>query len=555
MRYTLSSFLGGIAAFAMTACLLVTPLNEQGSNSSAGAAGSGGAAAGTGGTLSTGGTTDAGPGSCNENSDCKAINAFSASFCRPADHRCIKLATLECPVVHGSEDDWSNKNAIIFGAYAPLSKSDPTQSSTVVFNYEFARNELSGPNVGGLRDRNDQRHPLVTVVCNNDPDIIATKPEYLQTSLKHLVNDLNVPAIVGYLLPGELRVAFETYGKQNNVFFLSPIGASLELANLPDDGLLWHMLGQPGDLAPAYGALLKRLEPFVTGVFAVTTIKVAVVTSDDPFSQDLAAATLSKLVFNGKSLLDNGDNYRPWNVNADNPAQVGAEIAQFRPNIVISLAGLPFSQAGGVLAQIEKSWAPGKRPYYILSPLNAGDLGTVKVKIHDLSLVDSNTYQRFLGINVAPPTDRTLYYDYLTRFKQHYSGVVEETENFYDAIYYLAYAMQAAGPDQPLSGLRIRDGMRRLLGGGQPYSVGPFDIGKVFGALNDGQPIELIGTLGPPNFDTISGARIDTGAVFCFKPIRDPSGQVIGGDVAWNVLRYDLTTSSLTGDFTCYAGL
>jgi hypothetical protein len=153
-----------------------------------------------------------------------------------------------------------------------------------------------------------------------------------------------------------------------------------------------------------------------------------------------------------------------------------------------------------------------------------------------------DAYRRFLGINVARAEDRTLYTEYMDRLKRAFPSADPETENWYDTIYYLAYATYNAGADHRLNGAEIAAGMLRILSGPR-YNVGPFDIGPIFQALGDHQSsIQLNGTLGPPSFNTTTGARIGRGALFCFDNLLFAHPQV---EV------YDGTT--LAGNFECYS--
>jgi len=171
----------------------------------------------------------------------------------------LALQSSECPLVLGA--DASNPDAIVFGAYATLG-TDSDEDSAVVLNYRLALEELNA--AGGLPDPpgGTRQHPLVMVVCDNSPERLADTA-FFNRSLEHLISQLHVPAVVAYLLPDQLKRAFETYGRPQRTFFLSPSGATQALDMEPDDNLLWHMLGQPSDLAPGYLALSRLLQTYV----------------------------------------------------------------------------------------------------------------------------------------------------------------------------------------------------------------------------------------------------------------------------------------------------
>jgi hypothetical protein len=125
-------------------------------------------------------------------------------------------------------------------------------------------------------------------------------------------------------------------------------------------------------------------------------------------------------------------------------------------------------------------------------------------------------YNRFLGISIAGADDRALYGDYLKRLRLFQRMASDGFENYYDAIYYLAYSVYVEGVERPLDGLQISAGMSRMNNGMQ-FSVGPTDIRAVFDALQgrDGS-ITLIGA-GGSLFDVPHGVRIDKAGLYCFE--------------------------------------
>jgi hypothetical protein len=474
--------------------------------------------------------------------------------------RCSAITTDECPLVYGDPTD---PNAVVFGAYATLGTTG-VEDAGVLLDYQLALGELNAAR--GLPDPpgGSVHHPLVMVVCNNVPADPAMGSSFLDKSLQHLIIDLRVPAIVAYLLPDNLKYAFETYGKPHHVFFLSPIGATQSLDAEPDDDLLWHMLGQPSDLAPGYEALARLLQGYVEKTMAVSAVRVATVTTTAAFDEELAGAVTSSFdtnaTFNGKTLADNagtcdasGCQYQAFTIDATHSAaDVAAQIVALAPNIIVSLADHRFTDPQtGVLPLVETSWnAVSPRPYYILSPINAGALPDVESSFAGLLSIGSpTTNRRFMGIGVAGAKDPTLYNQYISRLLSTFHAAPVDTENFYDTIYFLAYAMSSAidrGPiGAPMTGPAIANGMRQLINGSIAYSVGPSDVGDVLRQLTVG-PISLDGTMGPPDFYP-DGARIDAAGVYCFDSDGRPQIQV---------LRYDASVSPpFVGSFApCFSG-
>ena len=538
-------FAGLVAAVALVAsgCLLILPIDRPGTSDSpsstmgsAGAAGSGtGMGGGGGGTGSDAGCLP------------ECLGPDVASICR--EGQCVQLTTPECIVVRGN---WRDPNAVFLGGYALLPREDP-EGSTTVWDYELAVDELNSK--GGLPDVNGTLHPLVIVICTNDAS--APGVDTLPKSLSHLVDEVGVPAIVADLEPQNLIRAFQmTVAKSKQVFFLSPGAATNELVALKDDDLVWHMTGSVRDLAPAYQSLVSRLEKLIKK--DATPLKVAVVKTNDPGEpfggtlRELIEVVRPRLQFNSRDLAANqsAGYYQEFDVDAgQTPQDVSAKIVAYEPHVVISMLGPRFTNSGammgqatGVAASIEQTLGPNRvRPYYILNPINAASLGAVSELLKGFLQVFPTMHERFLGLNVAGADDTRLYHAYLDRLRSAFPRARDQTENFYDPIYYLAYSMYVAGVEQRLDGTHIRGGMAHLLLG-KVFDVGPIPIPDVFGELrNRPSTIQLVGTMGPPFFE--SGARKGRGALYCFQ----------GTDVAHLQEQvYDPGTNTWSGTFSCY---
>lgn len=487
-------------------------------------------------------------GECTVNSDCGP----DYTVCRA--HTCLALPTSECIIVHGQ---WDDPNAFIFGAYATEPAGVP-ETSQAIYNYRLAIDELNA--AGGLPDSQGLLHPLAAVICNNDPARALVDPDFYQRSLHHLVDDLGVAAIVADLPANELKKAFQTTQDEGkDIFFLSPGAANQDLFDLPDKGLVWNMLGPPKDLADGYADLVRRMERFVAagGDAGATQLRVAVVINDDPNEVDhelfteLYDAVKPKLFFNGATAKSQKDgNYREFHIgntgDAGSPVAVGDAINDFAPHVVMSMTGTlmtatDFTPTGqgkeGVAQRIisfvkggdvdRQPWIDHQYPFFIFSPINAA------ATTNFVSLLQSSVgsdyrilYQRFLGINIAGADDREVYAEYQTRLRASQKMAIDGFENYYDAIYYLAYAAYQAGVGQ-LDGRKISSGMTSL-NSGAPQTVGPTELGPdggvnlieaVFHELKTNGSVLLVGA-GGSQFDVQHGVRIDKAGLYCFEYVN-----------------------------------
>src|SRR5690349_14915621 len=139
------------------------------------------------------------------------------------------------------------------------------------------------------------------VLCNNADNV--------NLGLEHLIHEVEVPAMVATLQPGDLRRAYENYGDRDVLYF-SPVTISNALSQEDDNDHLWSLLGEPLDFAPTYAALLTLSEAHVRSLQTEEEkkqpLRVALVTTNDAFDHELTQAVTDVLTFNGKSLAANG---------------------------------------------------------------------------------------------------------------------------------------------------------------------------------------------------------------------------------------------------------
>jgi hypothetical protein len=481
---------------------------------------------------------------CETNVDCRDTQKLQNHICR--DNKCVDLTTFECPVVLQSENLYT-ADPIIVGAYSAINSSAQT-TGPITLNYDLALKEFT--DYGGLlADGNGNRRQFVAVVCEGRPDPDAP----IEVSLDHLINTVKVQGIVASILDtAQLQAAFKT-AKAANVLFIDPLYADTTLTLQNNGGMLWFILGEWRSLAPAYVELTQRAEDFQKVRSGDTEVRVALIqgalTPQKDISQVLQADDINHLVVNGKSVSDEANlanfqliGLKPSfpDVAADVTAVVG-QLQDFKPHIIVLATGVDFIDK--VLGPLEATWddlAEGQvRPFYVLSP----DM-VVGSGLDDVAYADVIT--RAAGVNFEGYADRNLYIAYRNNFNTAYGSTLfyEEHENFYDAMYYLLYAVAASGLPPRFDGTDIAIGMRRLVAQGDSipsYKVGFLDLAKALSALNTpGNEINLKGTMGPSNFYT-NGTRVVQGSVWCIKD----------GVEQYNVLRLD-SDGALTGTFPCF---
>ncbi len=547
--------------------------NSGGSGGSGGSTGGSNSSGGSGNTAS-GGTSNttsnssggsAGAPGCSDNAECIDELNGNPAICR--DGECIDLLNDECPLVVGAGDNlkYLKKPApILIGAYSYVNPQIPGQS-VPTFNYELALDEFNSESGGGLQGGPSNSHrPFVAVVCD------GVYGDY-EKSMDHLVDIVEVPAIISSLYSADLLSAFETKGRDNDVFFLSPLEAdsTLTAPSVDPDGLMWHLLAPATELAVAYKPLMAHTETLIRnqqGLESSDPIKVAMVVADAPFLQDIANAIPSTITFNGKSVAANlnDQNFKTFNIgsalegNAEDMTSVALDLRTYRPHVILAVTSSEF-MLDTMIQIVENSWKPGNPgeppPFYLLSPYLFGLDSTIARAEQYVVGNPTVNYpefiplkERMLGVNWAAAEDSSLYGTYYVNLFGSYgdSGLtLTGSENFYDAAYYLMYSVAAAGQVPSLSGSDVAAGMKRIVTGSTSFDVGRADVGDALIALGTGGKIALQGTLGPPDFDTATGARHGLPSIYCVD------GAEANMSFVPDVLTYDPDAEDLVGSDPC----
>ncbi|HVR19769.1 MAG TPA: hypothetical protein VMS65_08735, partial [Polyangiaceae bacterium] len=422
----------------------------------------------------------------------------------------------------------------------------------------LAVEELNEPTDGRAPGLNGAEVALV--VCDN------SNPAAIRRGMNHLADEVGVPAVLATLKPADLGQAFEEHP---DVLYLSPVGRTnnVDLLNAElDVPLVWNLLGRPSDYTNAYVRLLAIVENYVRAknlYGASDQVRLALVVDDaevDAANAELGEILEASLKFNGKSPDANGVNFIIVPMTRDTTIAEAVEaLGTFVPDIIVSASGNEFTKTEGVLWSLENEWVSAPRPFYLLSPYNAGDLGAVRTRIRRLvdELAEQDANSRFLGVSVAGPTNLDNQNAYAaalqTRFPrtQHPDHPPDpDTGNYYDAAYFLAYAAYAADLTKPLTGPRMAAGLERLVDAmGAELNVGPRHSRLVFDTLDRGETVALDGTLGPPDFS--DGYRRVNGSVYCFELVSGSA--TLRKDVLIYNADDEFRLNPLWSSFPCFA--
>jgi hypothetical protein len=527
---------------------------------------------------------------CTSYADCvsahfKTVPADSdfAFSCDIDTHTCVQLTSNECPLVIGDYMETMGVPPIFVGAFAVIPPTDPTGDPSYQ-NYALAISEFT--NAGGIPTgpaaSSGYRMP-VAVVCDYASD--------LSVAIPHLANDAHVTSLVAaFGSSTTLATAFSTYGYDTTageggkgLFFVNPLLVDSNLTVLPRGNQLWHMLGLPSDLAPAYAAVLPRIEQYIRNnppwnLGPTAPMRVAVVTGDATVLDDLAGAVEGAIRWNGGQSVANTGPTATFSAQSIAMSTLNGQVANdkqwestfntavtnlfaFQPHVIISFGADEFVH---LIQELELQYTNQPDggipalPFYLLGPFNA-DSAQLEAWIgaNSASPPSVSAEERIAGINYASPTNSILK-PYQLRFNAAYadggaSSASDNESNFYDAMYFVVDSLIGAGKP-PLTGSDVGAGMKQIVNfnSGTPCDMGPGDAGFlcVSRALTTNMSVSLLGTLGPPTFDQY-GARVSQGDVYCMQPVSGAQA-----NYAYDVLQLgsnpDGGAQILEGTFPCY---
>ncbi len=279
---------------------------------------------------------------------------------------------------------------------------------------------------------------------------------------------------------------------------------SLDLLDAPVAALLADVL-EP-ELRAAPGVLAKG-EP------------IRVVTTRIANASGLSGADnlVAMLRFNGKSVPENGENFRQILVpDVTDEAQIPreldrvvAEILRYRPHVIMG-------GAWHLAPAVERAWpatAPF-RPRYL-------QFDILTPEARELVLQHPEASQRMF--HVDPIVSSSALAKFVLRHNEVFSHRItafDASPAPYDAFYVAAYAATALG-GEPVTGPALARAIRRLLPPGEPVDVGPAGIYAAFAALESGKNIDLAGAVTSLDFDPETGDAPADFSVLCLARARD----------------------------------
>jgi serine/threonine-protein kinase len=454
---------------------------------------------------------------CVDHRACVAANGGKPALCRKEDGACVALETEDCRVL-ASPGDVENEATIWFGAMYPFRVPEPTEFGPRAANaVELARRDFAETTGGLLPARpGGPRRPIAMVLCDDAKDAARVAD--------HLVNDVRVPAILGFARSKEvLDLASSLFTPKGVLALAANTAASLrDIPRAPGEPrLVWRVTVSNDMRSPVVSDVLAQvLEPELRrapGPLARgAPIRVAVARVQNPSGQSSADRLVATLRFNGRSVTENGEDFRifvsPDTGDVDDDAvlsRTAAEIAAYAPHVVLSAGMRP-----PLIPAVERAWPAGARhrPRYLW------DTAIMRADVADFAQDHPEARQRMLF--VASADDNTAVAKYVAHYNEVFSPPQDpkaSTSAPYDAFYLLAYATAALG-DAPITGPALARALPRLLPPGEHVDVGPGGIYPVLYALASGRNVDLDGAQTSLDFDLDKGDATVDFAVHCLTP-------------------------------------
>jgi serine/threonine protein kinase len=472
---------------------------------------------------------------CKANRDCPFDDPKAPRVCRAGT--CRDLASADCHVLAIPEEIADDATLWIGTMFPTSEEGDGEEIKANERAADLAKSDFwdvthglpSATGMGASR-------PLGIVACDD-----AKHPKEVA---HHLVDDVGVPAVIGFSVPDEVAELATTLFLPRGVLVMDALCPDEFIASIPQPPsgprLLWRTMasGRFGQLLAA--ALVEnvvepqlRAAPAIGKSGRIRVAEVRVGTRSDTIFDNMR--------FNGKTVAENRDDFlyvsvwaKDW-FNGDFSTTIAA-LEKFQPDVVIFDDTKLFE---AIVDPVEAHHRPGALPRWI----GIGSLMTDSIK-HALSRragLTRRIYEQDVVRNANRERLRKSIRNYFPDAPDDEFG-----EPTYDAVYAIAYAAYAASPGRgPLTGATIAGGLARLLPPGVAIDVGRAAKFQAFEVLRSSASIDLRGAATELDFDPKTGDSMVDLDVLCVAPRGDSVTELPSG------LRFNGRTSRLEGKLEC----
>ncbi len=462
---------------------------------------------------------------CTTNAQCAEKGALFV--CRK--EKCVSLTNEQCTTIHTTKkvdaDAYKDDDALIIGSITPSASTiypeDLVYAVTVEDAIKLALDDFGKVNGIPAGTGGDTR-PIVLVACNDGPN----EDQYIAAA-KHLVDDLGVPAIIGYPFSGStLEIATEVTIPAGVLLF-SPAATSNDITKLNDKDLVWRTSPpdsfQAAALTLYYPDVEARARKLFPKIMPADKFKVAILYLDESYGKGLADALQATLTFNGKGAAEQLDtNFKRISYGTSTSLDLSKvqDVVDFAPNVIFIFGN---SEGLELFDPIEKNWKAqpdDHKPMWVFPDGGKNSaLWDEYITSEEMRLRVSGSVPGVLGSTYKP------YGTFLLNWSSSNYSKGDATQlgvaGAYDITYMLAYSAVALGTN-PLTGANLAKlGLRKMVPGTNitKVVVGPGSgaIQDTFTSLLAGKSIDIEGTSGPLNFNEFGEAPSDV-QIWCVPP-------------------------------------
>jgi branched-chain amino acid transport system substrate-binding protein len=436
----------------------------------------------------------------------------------------------------------TNDATVWVGTMFPLTGPDAKVWGLFEFQaVELARRDFAQI-LAGSKARPHGTHPIALLSCDD-----AADP---RRALHHLVDEVGVPAVIGFRTSNEAIEAATSSLIPNGVLTLAALNTTPMLSSLPEPPgqprLVWRTTYSSGEIALSIAHLIPEvLEPELRPRLGSEPLRVALVRQDDATGLGLADVLFRHLRFNGRSALENETRYREFvsTLGSGEPSATDDKLilrlADFAPHVIVFFGS--DESLVHIAGALERGWREPIRPRYVR-------VGAHRPLVHKFIGGSAERRHRFLSLTAisTTPANGRFIVRYNDAFPNDGATATVSPNSSYDAFYVVAYAVQALG-DAPVTGVSLASAIPRLTPPGPRIDVGPSGIFDVLRQFASGGRVDLNGATGPLDFDLATGdAPVDL-AVLCV----DVDARGVASGNRESGLVYDATSGALRGAMKC----
>jgi hypothetical protein len=373
---------------------------------------------------------------------------------------------------------------------------------------------------------------------------------YPEAPARHLVEDVGVPAVIGFTLSKTATDLASSLFNPRGVLAVA-LNSSPMLSAIPrsPDGprMVWRANFSTTASTGAVAAFVSEVLVPKLARSAGEPVRIAILRRDNQNDLAFADRIVSGLRIEGRSVAEKGAELQQYVV-GDAPskqalATLRHKLVDFGPHVIVCALGED-SFEDDLVPQMEREWVAGRpRPFYI------GPGGHL--------MLDGAAPKRFLAQHkdararmFATDTPATLPAN--VKLALHYNeaygaSVTPETTLGapYDAFYLIAYAIAALG-DKPVTGPNLARAIPRLIPPGEPIEVSPAAIFDGFKILRSGRNVDLQGTTTSLDFDLETGDPPVDIVILCPKQGR--RGEIL---TAESGVEFKASSRKLHGKLDC----